>query len=184
MTTFSIASLCVISEASTTCISVGVAELLYLPAGTLGPLGLQPFGSGPSCWGHNNSSPGSLSIAVYKGPCSCLDKGSCLGWCHCYSYRSSCIHWMTNQLRYNLVVDSALAVLQGTKCDHFHGVVLVKDDSWYNIFNRSERKNEYAFLNVLVHDHCSLIYKKIEHVLLMMVMMMTPLYATDNITKI
>lgn len=126
MTTFSIASLCVISETSTTCISVGVAELLSLPAGTLGPLGLQPFGSGPSCWGHNNSSPGSLSIAVYKGPCSCLDKGSCLGWCHCYSYRSSCIHWMTDQLRYNLVVDSGLAVLQGTKCDYFHGVVLWK----------------------------------------------------------
>lgn len=85
-----------------------VLKLLDLREGTLG---LQPFGSGPSCLGHSNSSPDSRSTAVYKGPCSCPDKGSYLSWCHYYSYRSSCIHWSSNQLRYSLVVDSGLAVL-------------------------------------------------------------------------
>ena len=80
-----------------------VSKLLDLPVGTLGllgplgplgPLGAgrQPFGSGPSSWGHSSSNPDSWSTAVYKGPCSCPDKGSYLGWCHCCSYRSSCIH--------------------------------------------------------------------------------------------
>ncbi len=77
--------------------------------------GREPFGPGPSCWGHNNSSPGSWSTAVYKVPCSYPGMVPYLNWCHCCSYRSSCIHWRSNQWRYSLEVDPGLEGLQAYK---------------------------------------------------------------------
>ena len=67
----------------------------------VGTLGQEPFDFVPSCWDRSNNSPDWGSIAMYMGPCSCLDKGPYPYCYHWWTCKSSCIHWRSYQWRCN-----------------------------------------------------------------------------------
>lgn len=69
-------------------------------------LELEASGSatGSSWLGHNSNNLGSWNTPVYMGPCSFLDRESCLSLCHWSSCMSSCIHCKSNRLRCSLEV--------------------------------------------------------------------------------